>query len=199
MKTNNPPILRDVPETVHGVRIVLRRFRAGDGGALWEAVDESREHIAPWMEWIGRNNSVADSEEYARQAHSRWITRESLAMGIWEPAETRLLGQCGLVRPNWNVPSTEMGYWIRASAAGQGYITEAARLLVQLAFEELGMQRVYIRCDSLNGRSAAVANRLGFILEGTLRNDARSTDGTELRDTLIYGMTPEDYASRSWE
>src|SRR5471032_221889 len=110
-----PPILIDVPEEIVGERLVLRPIKTGDGSAIWETVQESREHIKPWMEWVKFNNSLADSEEYARSAHARWIGRESLQMGIWERKTNRLLGQCGLVRPDWDVPSIEMGYWIRTS------------------------------------------------------------------------------------
>ena len=192
MKT--PPILYDVPEEIIGERIVLRSIKTGDGAAIWETVEESREHIKVWMAWVNHNNSLADSEEYARSAHARWIQRESLAMGIWDAKADRLLGQCGLVRPDWDIPSIEVGYWLRSTALGQGYVTEAVRLAVSMAFDHLGMQRVHLRCDALNVRSAAVAERSGFVLEGRLRNDDRSPDGSELRDTLVYGMTRDDYA-----
>jgi RimJ/RimL family protein N-acetyltransferase len=48
-----------------------------------------------------------------------------------------------------------------------------------------------IRCDARNTRSAAVAERLGFVREAHLRNEARSTDG-ELRDTLVFSLIPSD-------
>ena len=195
-----PPILLDLPNELVGPRVLLRPFRPGDGTALWEAVEESRAHITPWMAWVEHNQSAADSEMYARQASARWVTRESLAMGIWDRGTRRYLGQCGLVRPDWAVPSFEVGYWVRASAQGFGYVTEAVGLATALAFETLGAQRVHIQCDSLNLRSAAVAQRLGFPLEGTLRRNERSTSG-ELRDTLIFALTPDDYvrARAEWE
>ena len=123
-----PPILLEVPEEIAGNRIILRPIKTGDGAAIWETVEESRDHIKPWMPWVQHNNSLADSEEYARSAHVRWIQRESLMMGIWENESGRLLGQCGLVRPDWTVPSIEVGFWIRSTAQGHGYVTEAVRL-----------------------------------------------------------------------
>ena len=62
-----------------------------------------------------------------------------------------------------------------------------------MCFETLGANRVEIRCDALNARSAAVPRRLGFVHEATLRNDTRDHTG-KLRDTFIFGMTPDDYA-----
>jgi RimJ/RimL family protein N-acetyltransferase len=89
------------------------------------------------------------------------------------------------------VPAFEIGYWIRASAEGHGYVAETVQLLTDFAFASLHAQRVMIRCDARNRRSAAVAERLGFIREAHLRNDMRDATG-ELRSTLVFSLTPDD-------
>ena len=94
------------------------------------------------------------------------------------------------------MPKFEIGYWLRTRFAGQGYMTEAVGGITAFAFDRLGARRVEIRCDSLNRRSARVAERAGFFLEGELRN-AEVGPGGELRDTLVFSMVPEEYeASR---
>ena len=70
-------------------------------------------------------------------------------------------------------------------------MAEAVRLLADFAFNELHANRVMIRCDARNARSAGVAERLGFVREACLRNEARANDGS-LRDTLIFALTPSD-------
>ena len=92
----------------------------------------------------------------------------------------------------WSVPSFEIGYWIRTRSEGAGSITEATALLAAFAFDSLHAQRVRIRCDAANKRSAAVPQRLGFTHEATLRNEARRGDGS-LRDTFEFGLTPDDF------
>ncbi|HLL48940.1 MAG TPA: GNAT family N-acetyltransferase, partial [Longimicrobiaceae bacterium] len=65
-------------------------------------------------------------------------------------------------------PATmEIGFWLCRSAEGQGIVTEATRILTNLALTGLGAARVEIRCDARNERSAAVARRLGYVLEST--------------------------------
>ena len=86
---------------------------------------------------------------------------------------------------DWSVPSFEIGYWLRSSTVGKGYITEAVEALTQAAFQHLHAERIIIRCDSRNVRSARVAERAGYTLEATLRRDARAPDGS-LRDTLQF-------------
>jgi len=65
-------------------------------------------------------------------------------------------------------------------------VTEAVERISRFAFEELGANRVEIRCDPENVRSRAVAERLNFELEGILRNDTISRIDNKLRDTCVY-------------
>jgi RimJ/RimL family protein N-acetyltransferase len=186
------PILRDFPDELTGPRVLIRPVRPGDGAVIFEAVDEAREQIAPWLPWVEKTRSADDSEEAVRRGSARWQTREDLMVGIWEKSTGRYLGGSGLHRIDWAVPAFEIGYWLRTSAWGQGYVTETVQVLCEFAFETLGANRVEIRCDPRNTRSRAVPERLGFVLEATLRNHVRDGAG-ELRDTLIFALTLGDY------
>ncbi|MBF6590801.1 MAG: GNAT family N-acetyltransferase, partial [Ktedonobacterales bacterium] len=101
------------------------------------------------------------------------------------------LGGLGLHPRGWETGFFEIGYWLRASAEGQGYMAEGVRLMTDYAFAHLGATRVQIRCDARNQRSAGLARRLGFVQEAHLRCQMRATDGT-LRDTLVFALTPTD-------
>lgn len=194
-----PPILRELPDELVGERVLVRPLRTGDGAAVWEAVEESREQISRWLPWVEKTLGPDDSEAAARRGAARWQAREDLMVGVWERATGRYLGGSGLHRIDWGVPAFEIGYWLRMSAWGQGYVSEAGRILCRFAFETLGANRVEIRCDGRNARSIAVPRRLGFVQEATLRNHCRDGRG-DLRDTLVFAMTPEDYvkAREGW-
>jgi ribosomal-protein-serine acetyltransferase len=194
VKNSPSPILRDLPDKMVGPRILIRPLQAGDGQALWEAIEESREQLAPWLPWVANTLSPDDSEAAARRGASRWLARTDLMVGIWESQTGRYLGGSGLHRIDWTVPAFEIGYWLRTSAWGKGYASETVRLLCSFAFETLGANRVEIRCDAANARSASVPRRLGVALEARLRNHCRDAAG-DLRDTLVFAMTPEDYAA----
>ncbi len=199
MDASLPPILLDLPDELVGPRVLIRPLCPGDGPTVWEAVEESREQLVPWLPWVGKTLCEDDCEAAARRGVARWQTREDLMVSVWEKTTSRYLGGSGLHRIDWSVPAFEIGYWLRTSAWGQGYISETVRVLCRFAFETLGANRVEIRCDGRNGRSIAVPRRLGFMQEATLRNHCRDGAG-ELRDTLIFAMTPDDYAAKSeWE
>lgn len=186
------PVLRDVPDELIGDRVVVRPYRPGDGAPLWDAVEESREHLLPWLSWGDTHKSPMDSEEFVRKMHARWYLREDMPVGIWERATERYLGGSGLHRIDWEVPSFEVGYWLRKSAVGHGYMTEAVRLLCSMAFETLGANRVHIQVAAGNHKSAAIPPRLGFVHESTQRNAKRVTTG-ELVDMIVFAMTPLEY------
>lgn len=87
----------------------------------------------------------------------------------------------------------EIGYWVRLTATGRGYVTEAVRLLTRFALDVLEAQRVEIRCDERNTPSAAVARRAGYVFEGVRRNDALDAEGN-VRNTLYFSRVPGDTA-----
>ena len=198
MSGPDPQILIDIPSQLVGQRVIVRPYRPGDGTALWDAVEESREHILPWLPWGPSHKSPDDSEAFVRKCHAKWLLREDMPMGVWDRTGEKYLGGSGLHRIEWGVPSFEIGYWLRKSAQGRGYMTEAVWLITQLAFETLKAQRVFIRAAAGNYRSAAIPPRLGFIHEGTLRNSARNANN-ELCDMLMFAMTPGEYENRSAE
>jgi RimJ/RimL family protein N-acetyltransferase len=187
-----PPILRDLPEELVGERVVVRPYRPGDGLQVFEAIRESLAELRPWMPWATEGHTLQDAEAFARRSHAQWHLREELYVAVCARDTGRFLGSSGLHVIDWDVPWFEVGYWLRTSAVGKGYATESARLVLGLAFERLGANRVDLRCDTRNERSAAVARRLGFAFEGTRRNDSRDTAG-HLRDTHLFAMTAEAY------
>src|SRR5579872_7334047 len=160
------PLLIDLPDEIVGERVVVRPYRAGDGAAVFQAIDESREHILPWMPWGPAHASPEDTELFVRRARARWDTRDDLGVCMFERATGRFLGGSGLHRIDWTVGSFEIGYWIRKSATGRGFVTESTLLLTQFAFDTLHASRVCITVATPNVRSAAIPNRLGFKLEG---------------------------------
>jgi RimJ/RimL family protein N-acetyltransferase len=104
----------------------------------------------------------------------------------------QLLGGVG-VTFDWRDAQAELGYWLTPAARGRAIITRAARAVAAWAFET-GAGRVWLRAAATNPRSNAVARRLGFTHEGTLRSaaiDGASGDLTAPRvDMHLWGLLP---------
>jgi len=180
------PILKDFPHTFNSERLTIRCPMPGDGPAVYEAVLESLDDLRPWLPWAVENPSIAKTEENVRRGHARFLTREDLWLLLFLKDTNTCIGGSGLHRIDWEVPKFEIGYWLRSSYVGQGYMAEAVTAISQFAFHTLNAKRVEIRCDARNERSASVARRLHFTHEGTLRQEARHHLTGELRDTMIF-------------
>jgi RimJ/RimL family protein N-acetyltransferase len=180
-------------DDLRGERVVVRPYRLEDAEALRAAVDESREHVRPWLPFADAHRTVEESRDWIAHNIAHWLLREDFGMSIWERSTGRFLGGIGLHPRDWTIGYFEIGYWLRSSAEGRGYISEAARLVMNFAARGLAANRLEIRCDARNARSAAVAERLGFTREAVLRNNMLAPDGS-LRSTVVYGLTPEDAA-----
>jgi len=185
-----------VPGAIRTERLLLRPLQKSDARAMFEAIEESREHLGQWLAWIPDITRAADLEFSCENAVTDWEYGTDFRVAILSRDDQRYLGHCGLHYPNWEVRSFEIGYWLRRSAVGQGIMREAVGGLTGYAFDTLKARRVEIHCDPNNVRSGGVAIANGYRLEGRLR-DASLTPAGTLRDTLIYGMTEPYYRARS--
>jgi len=179
------PILLDFPESFETERLTIRCPRRGDGPLVNEAIVESLNELRPWMPWAKDTPSVEDTESNLRHAWVQFQKREDLRLLLLLKDGGTCVGSSGLHRIDWAARKFEIGYWIRTSYAGQGLMTEAVEAIAAFAAWELGANRIEIRCDTRNARSAKVAERLGFTLEGVLRNDSVGEGGT-LRSTNVF-------------
>jgi RimJ/RimL family protein N-acetyltransferase len=176
-------------DTLETPRLILRCPRAGDGAAVNAAIRASWPELNRWMEWAqGAPPSIDDTEARMAERPAHWAARDDFSFALWCRETHRCLGLCSIFALDWDVPKGEIGYWLHSEATGQGLMTEAAGAVTQFAVQRLGLVRVEIRCDDRNARSAAVAERLGYSLEGTLRSECRDPQGT-LRDTRLYAWT----------
>ena len=186
------PLLIDLPSSITTERLVLRTPQAGDGArllpALLESLPQLRRFLAS-LPWVAGEQTPESAERWCRNAQANFLARKDIPFLIFERESGELLGACGLHRTEWETPKTEVGYWIRSSRAGKGYVTEAVNGLCGYAFAQLMAVRVELVVDEDNGPSRRVAERCGFALEGTLRSERRAPDGT-LRNTCIYARFP---------
>jgi ribosomal-protein-serine acetyltransferase len=186
------PLLVDVPEMLSGARIVLRPLATGEGDVLFEAIEESRSLFGPWQTWPPWHITPRHSELAIRRMQVAFVSRETLAYGIFGLRDGRFLGRIQLEEIDWRPRRFGLGYWLRRSATRQGFATEGARLLIGLAFESLRALRVTIRVDSANQSSIALARRLNFRFEGQIRDERLNSSGAP-QDTMLFGLTRGDY------
>ncbi|MFF4275597.1 GNAT family N-acetyltransferase [Streptomyces sp. NPDC001536] len=181
-------------------RLVLRALDEDDVPALAEMMND--EQVGAWTDV---------PQPYTEDQARTWITecapteRESgrgLDLAVTEFLTQRLVGIVQLAKTNWHVRSTELSYVIAPWARGEGYASEAALATAQWLFTDQKFERVELRTAADNTASQQVAQKIGCISEGVLRNaciaHVRTEDGTwtDVRtDFIVWSLLPEDVES----
>lgn len=169
--------------TLHTGRLRLRPVTSADADALFAL--HSSAHVLrywdapPWRERERAERFIAACQQMADEGTGARPVIERASDGA-------LIGWCGLTRWNPVYRSAALGYVLDDAAWGQGYATEAAVALLDWAFDTLDLNRVQAETDTRNAASARVLEKLGFIREGTLREDC--VVNGEVSDSWVYGL-----------
>lgn len=171
-------------------RILIRPVRSSDAVLMHNAMKASFLSLKQWMPWAQSLASVRDTEIYLFHGEKIWRTpvQEGVEhpLQIMDPTDTIYYGATGIKPANLAIPTFEIGYWVNQVYAGQGIITEAMNALTRYLFQALQAKRVEINCEEDNIRSAKVAQRLNYDLEGKLRNHRLNASGKKITHSLIF-------------
>ncbi|GAA3169366.1 MULTISPECIES: GNAT family N-acetyltransferase [Streptomyces] len=178
-------------------RLVLRPFDTDDVPALAEMMNDDQ--VAAWTDV---------PQPFTERAARTWITEHApaeraagrgLDLAVTEFLTQRLVGVIQLAKTNWHVRSTELSYIIAPWARGEGYASEAALATAQWLFGDQKLERIELRTAADNTASQQVAQKIGCISEGVLRNaciaHVRTEDGgwSDVRtDYIVWSLLPED-------
>jgi ribosomal-protein-serine acetyltransferase len=172
-------------------RRTLRLVEHSDAQELYDVVLANREHLAAWMPWAA-GQTLDSTIAFLDASRKQLAGSQGFQAAIVQDAE--IVGVIGYHRVDWENRSTSVGYWLAESAQGHGTITAATRALVDHAFDRWKLNRLDIRAGVENRRSRAVAERLGFKLEGVLREAERL--GDRYVDHAVYAMLARDWRAR---
>lgn len=175
--------------TLHTVRLRMRAFTEADTDAMFALHSSPRVlrywDAPPWKERAQAQRFIAACKQIEQQGTGTRVAIERVADGMF-------IGWCCLVHWHRHYRSATLGYCFDDAAWGQGFATEAVGALLQWAFDTLALNRVQAETDTRNTASSRVLEKLGFVREGTLREDC-VVDG-EVSNTWVYGLL-----RREWE
>lgn len=159
-----------------------------DAQNIFTAIDTDREHLKEWLPWVDKTVSVKDTEDNILRRINEFENNE--AASFYALYENKFIASVGFISIDNENKKGEIGYWILSNFQGQGLMTECVKACIKYGFEELNLNKIIIKCSSENIKSAAIPKRLGFTLEGTLRQDKIRKGG--FHDTLVFGLLKSD-------
>ena len=110
---------------------------------------------------------------------------------IKETATNKIVGFIDLKNINWDIPKTEIGYFIHKDYEGKGIASNALKMIISFCFDDLKMSKLFLRTTKGNIGSQKVAEKNGFQKEGFVRRDYKTASG-EIVDLLYYGLINND-------
>ena len=177
---------------IESERLVIRCYDPKDALLLQKSIQESLEHLRPWMPWVKTEpEELKVKIERLRVFRADFDLSKNYIYAVFDPNEAELVGGTGL-HPRVGLNAFEIGYWINVNHVNKGYATEISAALTKVAFEIEHVNRVEIHCDPNNIKSAAIPKKLGYVYEATLRNRCENIEG-ELIDSMIWSLMREDY------
>ncbi|MEU6310479.1 GNAT family N-acetyltransferase [Streptomyces sp. NPDC047014] len=183
--------------TISTDRLVLRPFEEEDVIALTEMMND--EHVTAWSS-APHPYTRADARRWAtRRSHTERTTGRGIALAVTEFLTQRLVGTVHLKNTNWRTRSTEAAYATAPWARGEGYASESVLAVAQWLFREQGFERLELRTAADNTAAQQVAQKIGCISEGVLRNAwivrTQNPDGDwadSRTDLIVWSLLPED-------
>lgn len=170
-------------------RLRLRPFVATDADDLFALQSDAYVlrywDSPPWTDRASVARFMARGQQMAEDGNGACVAIE-------RRSDHAFLGWCIFYGWNPDFRSASLGYCLNQTEWGRGYATEAARTLLQWAFDTLDLNRVQSETDTRNIASARVLEKLGFELEGTLREDC-IVNG-DVSDSWVYGLLQRDWA-----
>ena len=174
------------------VRLGLRAFDDADADALF-ALHSSAYVLRywdspPWSEHVRATQFITACRQMAQEGTGVRLAVDRVCDGAF-------IGWCSLTKWNPGYRSAWLGYCLEDAAWGHGYATEAARAVLRWAFDTLDLNRVQAEADTRNAASARVLDKLGFVREGTLREDC--VVNGEVSDSWVYGLIRREWQPTS--
>ncbi len=168
--------------------IKLERLNITHAFLIFQAIDQNREFLSPWLPFVQDTHSQADTEAFIQSVTGSSSNNRDDVFLIWYKEHfAGLIGYKDTDRVNLK---TEIGYWLVENMSGKGIITRSVKELVDYAFSQMNMNRIQIKCAVGNTKSSAIPKRLGFAFEGVERAGEKHHSG--YLDLEIYSILKND-------
>lgn len=172
--------------------ITLRMLTARDAKPLYKRIDESRAYLKKWLPWLDDMKSEDDALSFIKNSFLIYNNRKGITAGIF--LNEKLVGVIGFNEIDFQHRIGYIGYWLAKKYQGRGIMTTAVTAIIAYSFTELSLNRIEMRIANKNKASRAIAEKLGFVNEGQIRQAEWLYD--HYVDHIIYGMLHEEWKEK---
>lgn len=150
---------------------------------LFRLVDGNRTYLKRWLPWLDANRSEEDSLNFINNSLLAFEKKEQIVWAV--NFRDKVVGIISFNVINWSTRTAQIGYWLAEAETGKGLISKCVTSIEGLAFDEMELEKIEIRCAVENWSSRRIPENLGYSLEGVIRR-AENLYG-RIVDHAVYG------------
>ncbi|MDE1312343.1 GNAT family N-acetyltransferase [Vibrio aestuarianus] len=149
-----------------------------------ELVRSQQDYLSQWLAWPPHCQTEQDFQAFIKRSLHDYAEGKAMTCAIFY--QDRLVGNCSFNQIDYNLSKVAIGYWLSQQEQGKGIISRVVKMLTDIAFNTLEIDKVEIATAVDNRPSRTVVERLGFSYEGTITN-SENLNG-RIVDHAIYGL-----------
>jgi ribosomal-protein-serine acetyltransferase len=169
----------------------LRLFNVDDAEEFFNLIISSKPHLREWLGWLDYVEKVEDTVETIKSRLQGLVETGGYPKSVAIVYKGQIAGTIGFNDINKGSKIGTIGYWLGEGFQGKGIMTKVLKSFVNFGFKELGLNRIEVSIAVENKRSRALAERVGFIEEGKLRQAEWLYD--HYVDHVIYSILAEEW------
>ena len=179
------------PPVLQTERLILRKIVPEDANDMYAYSKDSE--VTRYLTWTP-HRSVKETERYIKYLQKQYENGSFYDWGVVLRENNRFVGTCGYTSYEREGDALEIGYVLSRDCWGMGYAAEAARCVIQYAFERLHAGRVFAKYMEGNEASACVMRKCGMTFEATYRNSMYIKG--EYKTINVYSLSREEYMAQ---
>lgn len=156
---------------------------------LYNLIIENKSFLSEWLPWVEHTETIDDTINFINNSISGYKAITSIQYIIYY--KNNISGILGINDIKIRNRSVSIGYWLGEKFQGKGIVYLTLNKLIPVLFEKQCVERIEIRVNKNNIKSRNIPEKIGFKLEGVLRN-AEIRFG-RLEDVFLYGLIQSDY------
>lgn len=173
-------------------RVVIRCYEPSDAEVMSATILRNHEHLIRWMPWAVKDQHTTPfCLNLIRTFRGNYDLGTDYPMAIIDQSNGAYIGGTGL-HLRVGRGALEIGYWIDQGLGRRGFATHVAAALTKAAFEFSDIHRMNIHMQVGNEVSQRIPERLGYTMEGRLRQHYPLSDST-YADIYYYTLLREEY------
>lgn len=170
------------------IEVQIRPIKKQDFLQLYEVIEKNRQRLLTYFPRT--THAITDIDAAKKFTHLKVrqaLNREQFYFVVALESTSQMIGAVILKNIDWTIPKGELAYFIDEDYEGKGCTSYAVKWVTGYAFNDLKMEKLYIKFNPSNRGSKQVAIKNGFEKEGYLKSEFRTGQG-DLTDVERYGL-----------